>query len=252
MLFLCCVLSLTLPSASNGQEVFSWWRRELLELDLKPGGWVEFEITELSEGQQTVERIRCQVLDGPGADGHWIALSWPGQPEWFVLRLADEERMRQGEVLDALLELYRMLPADAVAREDVAEVREDRLLRRHFQDLFEDPSVERRALPDSVLGELVLSREELILRERREDRVKMGRREVLYIQEVESHAEISAMVPLFGLLKSNTRTVLRSEGEGRDAPPPLITESTVVCVGFGHQDPASALPKGIAELREAP
>ena len=251
-LWLAVLLAPLAGTPAMAQEIFSWWRRDLLELDLTPGDWAEFEITELSEGQRTVERIRFEVLDGHDADANWIALSWPGQPEWFVLKLTEEDSLKQLEILDGLLELYRMLPAEAAIREDVARVRDDRLLRRHFQDLFEDPIVERSALPDTTIAGSVLPRESLVLRERREDRVKMGRAEVVYVQEVESRAQLSSAVPLFGLLRSETRTVLSSEGEGRDAPPPLITESSVVCLGFGHHDPAPGLPQSVVELRQRP
>jgi hypothetical protein len=245
-------LSATTARDSAAQEIFSWWRRDLLDLDLRPGAWTEFEIVELSEGQQSVERVRCRILDGGESDGHWLAIDWPEQPEWFVLKLAVEDSLRGGDLLDGLIELYRMLPGDAVVREDVTEVREDRLLRRHFQDLFEDPSIQRRALADTTIGGTTLHREELVLHERREDRVKMGSREVTYVQEVESVAQLSPQVPLFGLLGSETRSVLSSEGEGRDAPPPLITESRVTLLGFGIQSPPLGLPAGVEALRDGP
>jgi hypothetical protein len=252
MLFFGFTASILVPDSCSGQELFSWWRREMIEIDLVPGAWAEFEITELAEGERSFERLRCEVLDGGESEGNWIALSWPGQEEWFVLELTDPDSLRGGEILDGLLDLYRMLPGGAAAREDVAEVQNDRLLRRHFQDLFDDPRVESAALPDTILDGRSLPREWLRLTERREDRVKMGRGDVVYVQEVESLAETSTAVPLFGLLRSRTHIVLSSEGGGRDAPPPLITETSVVCAEFGHRSPPNGLPEAVRRSRSRP
>ncbi len=240
------------PAGSSAQEVFSWWRRGLIDLDLRAGSWVEVVDEEMAEGELSTQRIRVTVLADAAEGGHWIELWYPEQGEGYVLRVGDEEELRTAEILDGLQEIYHLLPAGAVKKEDVGKVREQRLLRRQFEDPFLAPAVTRRAMSDTVMAGQRLSREEVRLSETRRDTVDMGRRRLVYRNEIESVAEISPQIPVFGLLRARTTTVLSAEGEGRDTPPPLVTRRELRCVDFGRKVPAPGLPDGVRALRSPP
>ncbi len=241
------------PAGARAQEIFSWWRRGLIDLDLRPGGWVEFVDSELAEGELSTERIRVTVLaDAPGG-GHWIQLLYPeDEGESFVLRIAGLDSLRRGEILDGLREIYHLLPGGAVEKQDVEKVKKQRLLRRQFQDPFLAPAVQRRDLPDTLVAGVILSREEVRLSETRSDTVNMGQRRLIYRNRVEAVAQLSPKVPIFGLLIARSTTTLSAEGDGRDTPPPLVTRSELRCVGFGHDRAAPGLPAKVRKLAASP
>jgi hypothetical protein len=150
-----------------------------------------------------------------------------------------------------VLELFRVRGRD-VARQDLAELRENPLVRRHFEDLFEHPQVSRTALPDTVIAGARVGRERVVLTESRDQRVPMGRRTLVHHTLAQSVAEISTSVPLFHLLSAVTRTEVDTTSDPPDArrrpPPPIITELTLRCLEFGH-DASDKLPKEIAAQR---
>jgi hypothetical protein len=246
------VLSGPVGSAA-AQEIFSWWRRNLLELDMVPGAWVELESEEWAEGDRRQERMRVEVLAAADDGGRWLLLSWPESPaderESWVLRTAPVDSLGEGRILDHLRELYRLLPGGAAAAEDVGRVRSDRLLRRHFQDLFSEPALVQSALPDTVVQGRRLPRRWVRLSETRADTVRMGRREVVYRQEVVAEAQLAEAVPLFGLLRCETTTRLSEAGADSRSAPPLLTRSRLLCTGFGRRETAAGLPEAVQRLR---
>lgn len=236
------------PVSSRAQEVFSWWHRGLLEFDLSVGSWAEFSRTETSEGQQTKETLRCEVLARTGQGEHWIKLRFLDEEESYVLLVAPVDSLRQGNLLQGLHRVFKLLPAGAVEEEDLERVRNNRLLSRHFKDLFENPSVERVDLPDTTIGEQTIPRERVRLDEVREVKVKMGRSDMIYRNEAVAVAQISPAVPIFGLLRSKVNTSLAPANAQRNSPPPLLTEEELVCVAFGRESTPSGLPPELQEL----
>ncbi len=239
---------LAAPASSEAQEVFSWWHRGLLEFDLTPGSWAEFSRTETSEGQQTKEQLRCEVLARTEEGEHWIKLKFLNEEESYVLLVAPLDSLRQGDLLQGLHRVFKLLPAAAVEEEDLERVRNNRLLSRHFEDLFENPSVAREALPDTTIDGETIPRERVKLEEVREVKVKMGRSDMIYRNEARAVAQISSAVPIFGLLRSRVNTTLAAANPQRNSPPPLLTEEELVCVAFGRKSTPSGLPPELQKL----
>jgi hypothetical protein len=241
-----CILAC--PVSTQAQEVFSWWHRGLLEFDLTPGSWAEFSRTETSEGQQTKEKLRCEVLARTDEGDHWIKLRFLNEEESYVLLVAPLDSLRQKDLLQGLRRVFKLLPAGAVEEEDLERVRNNRLLSRHFKDLFEDPTVEREALPDTTIEQQKIPRERVRLREVREVKVKMGRSDMVYRNEAVAVAQISPAVPIFGLLRSKVNTALAPANPDRNSPPPLLTEEELVCVAFGRKSTPRGLPAQVQKL----
>jgi hypothetical protein len=245
----CCALA---APAARAQEVFSWWRRGLLPLVLEPGSWVLMERVELAEGRTTRDSIQCAVLAAEGDGTRWVQLHVAGEPAGWVLRVDPARLSAERDLLDGVVELYRLGEQGEVAPQDLSELRENRLVRRHFEDLFEHPRVERNALPDTEMAGETLGRERVALTETREQRVPMGRRTLVHRTTASSVAQISPAVPIFHLLQSTTTTRVETESDPPDprrrAPPPLITELRLRCVGFGR-DGRSTLPEAVTAAR---
>ena len=252
--FAVAILTLCVASASpaRAQEVFSWWRRGLLPLALEPGTWVQLERVEAAEGRTTTDTIRCAVIAAEGDGTRWVQLQVVAEPAGWVLRV-DPQRLRaEQDLLDAVLELYRVEGNGDVAPQDLSQLRENRLVRRHFEDLFEHPEVSRRALPDTSIAGVAVAREGIVLSETREQRVPMGRRTLIHRTVARSVAQISPAVPLFHLLDSITTTRVETESlppdPRRRPPPPLISELRLRCFAFGEGG-ATSLPPAIAAAR---
>jgi len=234
---------------SQSQEVFGWWRRGLLDLDLTPGSWVYMESEELSEGQLVSDRFRCTILAADPDGARWVAVSVDGKEERWVLKMASEDSLRGDSILDGLLALYRMT-GDQVETQDVQRMRENRFVRRHFQDLFTNPQLTRETLPDSVVGQATIRRERVRLTETTEQRVTMGSRERIYVDETTADAVLSADVPVFGVITSSTEATLSESGE--ESPlPPLTTLYRLRLLDFGHEE-APGLPAPLAKRLKTP
>lgn len=235
-------------SPCRAQEIFSWWHRGLIELDLRPGSWAEFQSTETAEGQQTKESLRCEVLAATDEGEHWIELKFLNEAESYVLLVAPLDTLRQGDLLDGLRRVFKILPGGAVEEQDLQNLKTNRLLKRHFQDLFEDPTIQRQALPDTLISERTITREEVRLEEVREVRVRMGRGDMVYRNQAVAVAQISSAVPIFGLLRSKVDTELAPAEARRGSPPPLLTEDELVCVDFGRKSSPRGIPSSVQKL----
>ena len=248
-LLLLSILAAATPC--RAQEIFSWWHRGLIDLDLRPGSWAEFQSTETAEGQQTKETLRCEVLAVTGAKEHWIELKFLNEAESYVLLVAPLDSLRRGDLLDGLRRVFQILPAGAVKEQDLQSVKTNRLLKRHFQDLFEDPTVLRHALPDTLIQDETIPREEVRLEEVREVKVKMGRSDMVYRNRAVAVAQLSPAVPIFGLLRSRVETELAPAEPKRDSPPPLLTVDILVCVDFGRKSSPRGVPSSVQKLLAA-
>lgn len=247
---------ITLCAATAGpacaQEVFSWWRRGLLPLALEPGTWVQLERVEAAEGRTTTDTIRCAVVAAEEDGSRWVQLQVVAEPAGWVLRVDPQRLHAEQDLLDAVLELYRVEGTGSVAPQDLSQLRDNRLVRRHFEDLFEHPEVMRRALPDTSIEGAAVAREGIVLSETREQRVPMGRRTLIHRTVARSVAQISPAVPLFHLLESITTTRVETESlppdRHRRPPPPLMSEMRLRCLAFG-QDGETALSPALVAAR---
>jgi hypothetical protein len=241
-----------LPGPAHAQELFSWWRRGLLPLELTPGAWVRLERLEAAEGRVETDTLDCAVRAAQPDGTRWVELRVRSETESWIFQL-DPSRLRADvDLLDAVLELYR-LPGDGSAQaQDLAQLRNNRLVRRHFQDIFTSPQLTRSTLPDTTWSGGRLAREEVVLSETREQRVPMGRRTLIHRTVARSQAQISAQVPVFHLLGATTTTRVETAVDppepNRRAPPPLIALLQLRCLAFGT-DGATALPRAVLAAR---
>lgn len=232
-----------LPVSSEAQELLSWWKRDLLPLDLEPGSWVVYASEEFSEGQLFSDTLAVEILAADSLARRWVELRDAGSPESDLL-LIDPERLRPSRpLLDALVRHVRRLPGGELVEEDVEEHRRSRLVQRHFQDPFEDPSVERVALADTLLQGRSAARERVVLHEvrRRPQPVGGG----VHVRRLRSQAELCPAVPVFGVLRGSTVTEVETRpatGAGEDRAsrrmPPLRSEMRWTCLDFGRGEPA--------------
>jgi hypothetical protein len=237
------------PTASSAQfqELFSWWRRELLPLSLDPGSWIALERIEAAEGQVVTDTLTCQVLDAAG-DTYWVEVDASGADTGWILHV-DLERLARADVdlFDSLLDLWYVREGGQLERENLDELGESRMVRRHLEDLFVDPEVQRSALPDSTVHGATVGRERVVLQEKQETVTPMGGRTLAHVTDVRSEAVISPAVPVFGLLSASTSILVRSEwrsdGDVQRGPPPLMTEIRIRCLDFGRHEPAPLRPE---------
>jgi hypothetical protein len=146
-------------------------------------------------------------------------------------------------LLSAILRVVRTTDTGLVD-EDLDEMRESALVRRHFSDPFQQPEIHRVALPDTLVNGALLQRERVHLTEVRRETAGV----FTIVTTLRAHAELSRDVPLLGLLRSWTLSEVatesaRDEGGGRRRPP-LVNENTLVCIDSGRL-PDPTLPAGL-------
>ena len=234
------VLSVNLASPACGQEVFAWFNRGLLPIAFERGDWVRYAVEEIDENGIATDTLSVTVIEADSARV-WIRLESLAAVDYLAL---DPDRLRPGwNILDALQRVVHAT-AGGLEEEDVDELRASALVQRHFSDPFESPEVLRRALPDTAVGGVELARERVDLREVR--RQLAGQFSI--VTGLVAEAEISAAIPLLGLLRSRTVTRVITESASGEAPrrrrPPILTETSLVCIGFGR-DAETAFPDGL-------
>jgi len=120
-----------------------------------------------------------------------------------------------------------------LVEENLDELRASALVQRHFSDPFQDPELLRRVLPDSTVNGVGLARERVDLHEVR--RQPIG--QFVIVTTLNAEAELSDTIPILGLLRSRTMTRILTESSSDEAPrrrrAPLLTENSLICIGFG-------------------
>lgn len=222
------------PAAA--QEVFAWFNRDLLPVHFQAGDWVRYAVEEVDELGPVTDTLTVTVIEADTARV-WLELRSGSGLDYLAL---DPGRLEPGRnVLDALIRVVRTTDAGLVD-EDVAELRESALVQRHFADPFREPRILRRDLPDTLVAGTTLPREEVRLEEVRREAAGP----FVVVTSLSARAELSADLPLVGILDSRTLTTVTTEAKegGRGARrPPLVTEHSLHCIGFG-QDADVALP----------
>lgn len=225
------VLAALCATPASAQEIFAWFQRDLLGVRFETGDWVSYRVEEIDESGPVTDTLTVTVLAADSARV-WLELAFAGRaPDYVEL---DPGRVVPGEpVLDALLRVVRTTEAGLVD-EDVADLRSSAIVQRHFADPFRDPQISRTALADTLCHGRTLHRERVRLEEER--------REVagpwVIVTRLHARAQLSSGVPLAGLLRSSTTSVVTTEAkEGRSASrrPPLVNEHELECIGFGRQ-----------------
>lgn len=158
--------------------------------------------------------------------------------------LLDLGRLRESaSPVDAVRRLLRQGPDGRVVEEDLAEHRESRLVRRHLEDPFVDPRIERHALPDTLLAGRAVALESVVLTELRTEERLVGPVTMVIETELRARARLSPEVPILGLVDSSTRTLVRTRSrvDGRDSgrrpAPPLENLRMLRCLAFGRDRP---------------
>lgn len=243
-----CGMGSVLPPAASAHELLSWWSRDLLPISLEPGEWVEVESREASQGESYSDTLRCEVLQADGSL-RWVRLvAGHGVEEWFVQ--IDLNRLESAEsVLELVTRLYRR-EGKSLLPESVEELNSSAVARGRLRDPFQSPQIRREALPDSIVFGQPVRREQVVLRETNERRIPLGKQSMLYRQTLHSRATLSADVPIFGLLASETyheEQTERFDANGRAiAAPPAIRDvrSWLRCLRFGREL-SVRLPQGL-------
>jgi hypothetical protein len=235
-------------SAAEAQELLSWWKRDLIEVDLTPGGWVTYASTEYSEGELYTDTLTVRVIAMDSLERRWVEVFDRGRPERELLLIDPADLRPDRSLLDALDRHLRLLPGGEVVEEDVDELRDSRLVQRHFQDLFQAPVVTRAALSDSILGGVDCARERIRLEERREEPAPVG--SSILVTQIRSDAVVSPCVPIFSILQARTVTELSAEAAEKSGRPsrkiaPLRSLLEWHCIGFGSDGPTQ-LPAGVS------
>ncbi len=249
------VALLIAPAGAAAQEIFSWLNRGLAPVEFVAGDWVRYQASVTDENGQVTDTLTVRVLhvfdhvfdhvvdqgieQGIGQEV-WLGLETSSGLDYIAL---DPEQLDPGrQILDALLRVVRMTDAGLV-EEDVEALKRSALVQRHFTDPFVAPNVERHALPDSVVGGEAIGREAVLL-----DETLSESAGVFVIRtRLRARAEMSPAIPLLGLLRSQTNSVVTTEAAdgGRDRRrPALFTQTSLLCIGYGR-DGESALPEGI-------
>jgi hypothetical protein len=250
-------LAVPCPVQAQFQELFTWWRRQLLPLSLEPGAWVRLERREAAAGEVLGDTLTCAVLQEEPDGSHWVEVRASRSEEAWLLHV-DLHALTPGttDLFEALRDLIHVDPDGTLVRESLDDLEESRMIRRHLEDLFENPSIERHDLPDSVVAGRSLAREEVILTETREARAPMGTRTLVHRSDLRSQAVLSAGVPVFGLLSATTWITVTSRWEPDDEkpmrrrPPPLLSEIRIRCLDFGWEHPRglpSPLPPDVPD-----
>ena len=228
------------PVSASAQEVFAWFNRGLLPITFERGDWVRYAVEEIDENGIATDTLTVTVIEADSARV-WLCLESLSGVDYLAL---DPDRVRPGQfVLDALQRVVHSTGAGLV-EEDVDELRASALAQRHFSDPCENPGVIRRALPDSLVGGVELARERVDLHEVR--RQLAGAFNV--VTRLDAEAELAAAIPLLGLLRSRTMTRVTTESASAEGPrrrwPPIMTENSLICIGFG-KDAKLRLPAGL-------
>ena len=234
------VLTILVSVPASAQEVFSWFNRGLLPIVFQRGDWVRYAVEEIDENGVATDTLTVTVIE-VDSTRVWLRLETVSGIDHLVL---DPDRLRPGQnVLDALRRVIHSTAAGLV-EEDVDELRASALVQRHFSDPFEDPEVLRRALPDSTVGGVELARERIDLHEVR--RQLAGQFHV--VTRLDAEAELAEAIPLLGILRARTLIQVTTESASADTPrrrrPPLLTENSLICIGFGT-DADLNLPEGL-------
>jgi hypothetical protein len=235
------ILAIFLSVPVSAQEVFSWFNRGLLPITFERGDWVRYAVEAIDENGVATDTLTVTVIEVDSARV-WLRLQSLSALDFLAL---DPDRLRPGQnVLDALRRVIHSTAAGLV-EEDVDELRASSLVQRHFSDPFESPEIRRRALPDSAVGGVELVRERVDLHEVR--RQLAGQFNV--VTSLDAEAELAGAIPLLGLLRSRTVIQVTTESASAEATrsrrrPPLLTENSLICIGFGKGAEMS-LPAGI-------
>ena len=233
------VSCLLCSGVASGHELFSWWRRELLEISLEPGDWVRIESQEWLEGRAVRDTIDCSVLESDGSR-RWVEIERRGSVDVWIVELDLEELGRDHALLDAVRALWRSDGAGGWRAESLRDIEGSAIARGRLEDPFEDPRIVRTAWADSVVQGRVVSREHVELREERTRVIPQGSRELRYRIELRSDAVLSPEIPIFGLLRSETVITESTEivdGDGRRVGPPALPQQNaraLRCLDSGH------------------
>ncbi|RKZ17087.1 hypothetical protein DRQ53_04460 [bacterium] len=230
---------LIVPAGAGAQEVFSWLNRGLAPVEFVPGDWVRYQASVVDEYGQVTDTLTVTVLRAVDREV-WLGMETSSGLDYIAL---DPDQLEPGrQILDALLRVVRSTEAGLV-EEDVEALKRSALVQRHFTDPFVAPNVERHALPDSVVQGEAIVREAVLL-----DETLSEPAGVFVIRtRLRARAEMSPAIPLLGLLRSQTNSVVTTEAAsgGRDrSRPALFTETSLLCIGYGRKAEI-ALPEGI-------
>ena len=204
---------------------------------------MRYQSDELSDGRAFTDTLRFNLRDRDG-DLVWLEVDSRNARERTFL-LLDPGRIADGaELLDALLRLVRIGPEGQMVEEPIEQHRESRVVQRHFQDAFAEPTLERRALPDTLLSGEPAPREYLALTETREEHSPLGSTVLVLRSELLAEVVVSPRMPLFGVLWARNRTQVTSRTErdgevldrGRRSPP-LYNELVLRCLDYGTDGP---------------
>jgi hypothetical protein len=234
------VLATCLSLPAPAQEVFSWFNRGLLPITIERGDWVRYAVEAVDENGVATDTLTVTVIEADSVQ-LWLSLESLAGVDYLAL---DRDRLRPGQnILDALQRVIHST-ATGLVEEDIDELRASSLVQRHFSDPFENPEMLRRTLPDTAVGGVELARERVDLHEIR--RQLAGQFEV--VTRLDAEAELAGTIPLLGLLRSRTliqvTTESASAGATRRRRPPLLTENSLICIGFG-EDSDLELPAGV-------
>lgn len=242
----CWIGGLAWAHSAGAQELLSWWKRDLIQVDLTPGSWVRYASTERSEGELYTDSLKVAVVDVDSLGRRWVTLSEEGATESELLLIDPADLRPDRSLLDALDRRLRILASGEVLEESVDELRDSRILQRHFQDMFVRPTVTRTSLSDSLLSGQPCSRERILLEERREEDAPVGSSTL--ITSIRSEAVVSPCVPIFSVLAARTVTEVTSKPKSphslRRKLRPLRTVLEWHCIGFGRNGP-TGLPPGV-------
>jgi hypothetical protein len=237
------------PSTAEAFELLAWWKRGLLELRLEPGDWARYAITETGEEGTVQDTLQVTVLAAGDDARRWLKVEGD-QDAGMDFLLVDPVRLQtSGHPLDAVLRVVRLESDGTWHEEDLAEHRENRIVQRHLEDPFHDPHVQRTALADTLVEGRRITRERVLLTEVRREERKAGRNVLVLETDLRSSAQLSADVPVAGLLEARTVTLFRTRTQtpdgqslGRGGTPPLLSERTLRCLAFGRLHPPPAVP----------
>lgn len=233
---LLCGLSLfAAPADLSAQEVFSWFNRGLLPVEFHEGDWVRYEATSIDEYGPVTDTLSVSVVS-VADDSVWLRMESARERDFVSV---DPARLSPGRsILDALTRVVRQTDEGWV-EEDLERLRESALAQRHFSDPFHEPVLLRQALADTVCSGVSLQREAVALTETRRE----GAGGIVIVTQLEARAEISAAIPLTGLLRSRTNSVVSTEsataGSGRRRPPFSRRPGCAASVSAAMRRPAS-------------
>lgn len=242
-------MTLSLAFSAAGDELFSWWERGLLDLSLEPGAWVVVEGREDDGHRAEVDTLRCDVLAAENGL-RWLRMESSRSDDAWILSVEYESLRKLRPLVDSLRDLYRVQTGGALTREELSELKESQMFRRRLQDPFEDPEITRESLPDTLVHGQALARDRVVMSERREKRIPLGKNELEYSIELHSVAQMSAAIPIFGVLHSETETTERTVHHRLDERSPVEPPETqhlrreLRCLGFGQAEPLG-LPAAI-------